>query len=80
MEMDKRLMEASRWERLNGGRLGLVLMGGAKLSKSFIQFSVDGWCCVPSMLFDLGSTGPKPTGSELEARSPNWLPRPSCCP
>ena len=33
--------------------LGLVLMGGAVLSKSLIQFSVDGQGCVPSLLFDL---------------------------
>ena len=26
-------------------------MGGAMLSKSLIQFSVDGWSCVPSLLF-----------------------------
>ena len=36
------------------GKLGLVLMGGAILSKSLIQFSVDGQGCVPSLLFDLG--------------------------
>ena len=36
-----------------GGKLGLVLMGGAMLSKSLIQFSVDGRGCVPSLLFDL---------------------------
>ena len=35
------------------GKLGLVLMGEAMLSKSLIQFSVDGWGCVPSLLFDL---------------------------
>ena len=35
------------------GELGLLLMGGAKFSKSLIQFSVDGWDCVPSLLFDL---------------------------
>ena len=34
-------------------KLGLVLMGRAMLSKSLIQFSVDGWGCVPSLLFDL---------------------------
>ena len=34
-------------------KLGLVLMGGAMLSESFTQFSVDGWGCVPSPLFDL---------------------------
>ena len=34
-------------------KLGLVLMGGAMLSKSLIQFSIDGWSCVPSLLFDL---------------------------
>ena len=28
-------------------------MGKAMLSKSLIQFSVDGWSCVPSLLFDL---------------------------
>ena len=53
------------WRRLRGlwklpdgrdwlrGKLGLVLMGGAMLSKSLIQFSVEGWGCVPSLLFDL---------------------------
>ena len=35
------------------GELGLVLMGGAMLSKSLFQFSVDGWGCVPSLLFNL---------------------------
>ena len=28
-------------------------MGEAMLSKSLIQFSIDGWGCVPSLLFDL---------------------------
>ena len=28
-------------------------MGGVKLSKSLIQFSVDEWCYIPSLLFDL---------------------------
>ena len=32
------------------GKLGLVLMGRAMFSKSLIQFSVDGWGCVPSLL------------------------------
>ena len=27
--------------------MGFVLMGGAMLSKSLIQFSADGWDCVP---------------------------------
>ena len=34
------------------------LMGGAMLSKSLIQFSVDGWGCVPSLLFSWGQTLP----------------------
>ena len=38
------------------GKLGRVLMGGAMLSKSLIQFSVDGWSCVPSLLFTWGQT------------------------
>ena len=46
-------MEASLWERLTEGKLVLVLMGMAILSKSLIQLSVDGLCCVPSLLFDL---------------------------
>ena len=33
--------------------MGLVLMGGAMLSKSLIQISLDGWGSVPSLLFDL---------------------------
>ena len=35
------------------GKHGLALMGGAMLSKSLVQFSVDGRGCVPSLLFDL---------------------------
>ena len=35
------------------GKLGLVLMGRTMLSKSLIQFSVDGWDCVPSLYFGL---------------------------
>ena len=31
-------------------------MGGAMLSKSLIQFSVDGWGCVPFLLFTWGQT------------------------
>ena len=55
MEKNKKHMEASCWERLRG-KLGLVLMGRAMLSKSLIQFSVDGWSCVPSLLFTWGQT------------------------
>ena len=35
------------------GKLGLVVMGRAMLSKSLIQFSVNGWGCVPFLLSDL---------------------------
>ena len=52
MEKDKKLVEASWWERLTEGNLGLVLMNRAMLSKALIQFSVDGRGCVPSLLFD----------------------------
>ena len=49
MDKDKR-----QWKLPNGrdwlwGNLGLVLMSGAMFSKSFIQFSVDGWGYVPSL-------------------------------
>ena len=53
IEKDKRLMEVSWWERLTEGKLGLVLMTRPMLSKSLIHFSIDGWGCVPSLLFDL---------------------------
>ena len=36
-----------------GGKLGLILMGRAMLSKSLIQFSINGWGSVPYLLFDL---------------------------
>ena len=37
------------------GPLQLPLLGGeAMLPKSLIQSSIDGWGCVPSLLFDLG--------------------------
>ena len=35
------------------GKLGLILMGWAIISKSLIQFSVDGWGYVSSLFFDL---------------------------
>ena len=56
MEKDKRLMEASYGRDWLRGKLGLVLMGGAVLSKSLIQFSVDGWGCVPSCCLTWGRT------------------------
>ena len=56
MEKYKRLTEAFLLERLTEGKLVLVLMGRAMLSKSLIQFSVDGQGCVPSLLFTWGQT------------------------
>ena len=49
------------WKLPNGrdwlwGKLGLVLMDGAKLSKSLIQFYVDGRGCVPSLLLTWDQT------------------------
>ena len=61
-------LSALWWRRIRGlwklpdGRdwlrwkLGLVLMDRAMFSKSLIQFSVDGWGCVPSLLFTWGQT------------------------
>ena len=37
------------------GKLGLVLMGRAMLSKPLIQFCVEVWDCVPPLFFDLRS-------------------------
>ena len=53
MEKDKRLMEASCWERLTVGETGSCSDGGPCSVNLLIQFSVDGWGCVPSLLFDL---------------------------
>ena len=38
------------------GNLGPVLIGGAMLSTSLIQFSIEGWSCVSSLLFTWGQT------------------------
>ena len=35
------------------GKLGLILVGRAMLSKSLMEFSVDGRGCVSFLLFDL---------------------------
>ena len=43
MDKDKRLVEASWVVDWLWGNLGLALLGKAMLSKSLIQFSVDGW-------------------------------------
>ena len=50
MDKDKKLPDGRDWLR---GKLGLVLMDGSMLSKCLIQFSIDGWGCVPSLFFDL---------------------------
>ena len=45
-----KLPDGRDWLR---GKLGLLLMRRAMLSKSLVQRSVDGQSCVPSLLFDL---------------------------
>ena len=60
------------------GKLGLVLMGRAMLSKPLIQFSVDGWSCVISLLLDL-----KPNnggGNEGNGGLLQEVPCMHCCP
>ena len=54
-DKDKRLWKLPDGRDWLWGKLGLVLMGRTMLSKSLILFSVDGWGCVPSLLFDLKS-------------------------
>ena len=53
--------------------MGLILLDRAMLSKSFIQFSVDGWGCVPSLLFTWGQTmvGGFPGSSDGKASAYN---------
>ena len=48
-----KLPDERDWVR---GKLGLVLMSGAMLSKSLIQVSVEGWGHVPCLLFTWGQT------------------------
>ena len=48
-----KLPDGRDWLR---GKFGLILMRGAMLSKSLIQFPIDGWNCVPSLLFTWGQT------------------------
>ena len=48
-----KLPDGRDWPR---GKLGFVLMGRAMLSKSLIQFSIDGWSCVPYHIFTWGQT------------------------
>ena len=65
-----KLPDGRDWLR---GKLGLVLMGVAMFSKSLIQFSVDGWGCVPSLLFTWGQTMAEgfPGGSDGKASACN---------
>ena len=43
-----KLLDGREWLR---GKLGFILMGVVMPSKFLIQFSIDGWSCVPSLLF-----------------------------
>ena len=73
-DKDKKLVEASWWKRLTEGKTGSSLMGGAMLSKSLIQFSVDGQGCVPSLLFDQIEVEVKKTMATSFKRSPAHCP------
>ena len=53
-----KLPDGRDWLR---GKLGLVLMARAMLSKSLIQFSVGRWGCVPSPLLTWGKVGSQET-------------------
>ena len=53
MDKDKKLMEALWWEKLTKWKTGSCSNGQGHTQKSSIQFSVDGWGSVPSLLFDL---------------------------
>ena len=67
-----KLPDGRDWLR---GKLGLVLMGGAMLSKSLIQFSVDGWGYVPFLLFDLRPNN----GGSNEWWTPSKILCKHCC-
>ena len=48
------------------GNLGLILMDGTMLSKSLIQFSVDGWGYVPFLFFGLRPNHGRGIGNLLQ--------------
>ena len=50
MDEDKRLVQASWWEGQAVGKTESCFDGQGLLSKSLIQFSANGWACVPSLL------------------------------
>ena len=56
MEKDTNLWKLPDGRDRLRGKLSLVLMGRAMLCKYLIQFSADGWGCVPSLLFTWGQT------------------------
>ena len=56
MEKDKRLMEPSGWERLSEGNNESCSDGWGHVQQTLIQLSVDGWSCVPFLLFPWGQT------------------------
>ena len=56
MEKNKRLLKLPDGRDWLRGKLGFVLMGKAMLSKPLIQFSVEGWGCVPSCYLIWGQT------------------------
>ena len=58
-------------------------MGRVMLSRSLIQFSVEGWGCVPSMLFDLRPNydgGNEDNGNECYTQRPQPYSRPPPTP
>ena len=64
------------------GKLCLVLLDRAMLSKFLIQFSVDGQGCVPSLLFDLRPNygGGNEDNGNLLQKFPCTHCRPQCPP
>ena len=75
-------MEASWWERQTEGEIGSCSDGWGLLSKSLIQFSVDGWGCVPSLLFDLRPNcggGNEDNGNLLRTKVPCTHCCAHCC-
>ena len=68
MEKDTNLWKLPDGRDRLRGKLSLVLMGRAMLSKSLVQFSVEGRDCVPSLLFDLRSN----SGGGNEDNDDHW--------
>ena len=79
MDEDEGLKEASGWEGPAMGKTGSCSGGKAMISKSLIQFSVDGWGCVSSLKFGLRPSYGRCNGNLLQKDLCQQSSSQDCC-